>query len=251
MEMKKKRKALPFVMILALLCAAFGGALLVTQMIYAGVIIPNQLYITDKDIVGCDVSRYQGEIQWDVLSQQDIAFAYIKATEGSSYVDPNFEENWEQAFQTDLLVGAYHFFSFESPGDNQASHFVQTVPPKSNMLPPVADIEFYGNYNEQNTNASEIREELNAFLLATEKFYGAKPMIYTTPEAYDHFIKGYFEEYPLWIRSILTKPAIDREWSFWQYTNRKRLRGYSGPEKYIDMNVFHGDESMLRELLIK
>lgn len=233
----------------AILCAVLAGALCAAYMVYTGLLIPNQIFISDSDIVGCDVSRYQGDIQWDLLARQNISFAFIKATEGSSHVDPVFAENWEQAFQTRLYVGAYHFFSFESPGEIQAQHFIETVPAREQMLSPVIDIEFYGNYNGQNTDASAIRAELDACLLAMEASYGSRPIIYTTPEAYDHFIKGYYEDYPLWIRSVLTRPHLDRDWQFWQYTNRKRLAGYSGPEQYIDMNVFHGTEAMLRELL--
>ena len=44
---------------------------------------------------GVDVSHYQGDIDWSVLSAQDISFAYRKATEGSRHRDPRFEENWE------------------------------------------------------------------------------------------------------------------------------------------------------------
>ena len=32
------------------------------------------------------------------------------------------------------------------------------------------------------------------------------------------------------------------DWIFWQYSNRMRLDGYDGEEKYIDMNVFYGSE---------
>lgn len=62
---------------------------------------------------------------------------------------------------------------------------------------------------------------------------------YTVWEAY---LKGYYDEYPLWIRNVFTKPGSDIDWMFWQYTNRGRLEGYWGEEQYIDINVFRGDE---------
>ena len=55
-------------------------------------------------VIGVDVSSYQGDIDWEILSSQDISFAFIKATEGSSYVDPYFENNWENAADTDLRI---------------------------------------------------------------------------------------------------------------------------------------------------
>nr|HPZ53078.1 lysozyme [Clostridia bacterium] len=32
----------------------------------------------------------------------------------------------------------------------------------------------------------------------------------------------------------------DREWTFWQYSDRGRLNGYDGVERFIDLNVFNG-----------
>ena len=63
---------------------------------------------------GIDVSRYQGDIDWEIIEGQGIDFAFIKATEGSSHIDPCFEKNWEEAEQTSIFPGAYHFFSFDS-----------------------------------------------------------------------------------------------------------------------------------------
>lgn len=219
-------------------------------MIYSGILIPNKWFIGKNDIIGCDVSRYQGDIDWDILSGQGISFAYIKATEGSSYIDPEFEENWSQASETDLAIGAYHFFSFESPGKIQAEHFLEVTDTEQSALIPAVDVEFYGSFHEANTDGAKIRKELDSFIQVIEEQYGLKPVIYTTKEAYHHLIKGRYEDCPLWIRSVLTRPGLDREWTLWQYTSRERLPGYKGPERYIDMNVFHGTISDFADLQI-
>ena len=70
---------------------------------------------------------------------------FIKATEGSSFVDEHFAYNYAEARKTDLAVGAYHFFSYDSPGAAQAENFINTVAPHAGMLPPVIDVEFYGD----------------------------------------------------------------------------------------------------------
>ena len=75
------------------------------------------------------VSSYQGEINWRVLSSQNISFVFIKATEGSSFVDKNFAYNFQEAQKTSLSVGAYHFFSYDSEGKTQAENFINTVVP--------------------------------------------------------------------------------------------------------------------------
>lgn len=72
-----------------------------------------------------------------MLSKQDIQFAFIKATEGSSFQDPLFKQNWEQANRKNMRIGAYHFFSYDSKGSTQAANFIKTVSLKNNDLPPV------------------------------------------------------------------------------------------------------------------
>lgn len=76
--------------------------------------------------------------------------------------------------------------------------------------------------------------------------YGKTPVIYATYEAYAAFIQGDFADNPLWIRSVFTFPdqkALGRDWLLWQYTERMRLPGYAGPERFIDGNVFNGTET--------
>src|SRR5438128_688135 len=77
---------------------------------------------------GIDVSHYQGRIDWKtVASAEHIRFAYIKATEGASSVDKQFSGNWRKARAAGLQVGAYHYFSFCSPGQKQAEHFLSIL----------------------------------------------------------------------------------------------------------------------------
>ena len=76
-----------------------------------------------------------------------------------------------------------------------------------------------------------------------EDLYQQKPIIYATEKSYDLYLSGDYEAYDIWIRNVISKPKLsdNRKWTFWQYTNRERLDGYAGPEKYIDMNVFNGN----------
>ena len=206
-------------------------------LLYFGITQINHPPKDKYPIRGVDVSEYQGDIDWSVLSNQDIDFAFIKATEGSSYTDEHFYENWENATKTDLRIGAYHFFSLESSGKSQAEHFLDTVQFVPNMLPPVVDVEPYGEYRDI---GSDNISELKNWLTVTEEYYGVKPIIYTTSKWYKKQIKDSFPDYDIWIRSVYSKPNKDVNWIFWQYSNRMNLDGYDGEEKYIDMNVFCG-----------
>lgn len=218
------------------------GGILLFLLLWNGVILFNHPSREQYPVRGVDVSSYQGEIDWAVLASQDISFAFIKATEGSSYTDPYFTRNFEQARQQSIALGAYHFFSFDSPGKTQAEHFIQTVIPFPGMLPPVIDLEFYGEKEENPPPREEVCRQLNDMLARLENHYGIAPIIYATEDSYERYLAGGYEDYDIWIRNVFTFPHLedDRSFTFWQFTNRERLEGYRGKERYIDMNVFHG-----------
>lgn len=237
----KRKKIIIIIMISA---AVLLSAAIVAALFYFGVLHINNPDKNDYPVAGVDVSRYQGEIDWKTLSSQDIRFAYIKATEGSSFVDPQFEKNWKDAGNTDLRIGAYHFFSFESSGEKQAELYCNTVERVSNMLPPAIDVEYYGAFNaKSNIDFNAIKQELRVLIDKLTDEYGMKPVIYCDEKTYDSIVKDDFSDCDLWYRSVYSKIPDDIEWTFWQYSNRHALKGYNGKERYIDMNVFCGTAS--------
>lgn len=64
---------------------------------------------------GIDVSRYQGNIDWAKVKASGMTFVFIKATEGQTYTDPNFQTNVTGALAAGMLVGTYHFFAQRLP----------------------------------------------------------------------------------------------------------------------------------------
>ena len=151
---------------------------------------------------GVDVSAYQGQIDWPLLAEQGISFAFIKATEGSGSADPNFQYNWTQARQTGLRIGAYHFFSFDSGADTQAENFIRTVEPFEGMLPPVVDVELYGEKKLRPAPREAVTEQLSLLLQRLEEHYGMRPVIYATGSAYERYLAGGYGEYDIWIRNV-------------------------------------------------
>lgn len=132
---------------------------IITILFMLGIIKINTPSRAQYPVRGVDVSSYQGEINWEVLASQDLQFAFIKATEGSSHVDKYFESNFREALQTGLRVGAYHFFSYDSSGATQADNFIATVSKITNMLPPVVDVEFYGDKHRNLPDSSARMDE--------------------------------------------------------------------------------------------
>jgi lysozyme len=199
---------------------------------------------------GVDVSNYQGEIDFDVLHEQGIQFVFIKATEGNSWVDQRFQENWKKASRCKgLRYGAYHFMSFRTPGSEQASSFINTVPKDKDALPPVVDIELYEEFINSPPSQEHFQETLNPILEAMEKQYGKTPILYTTSYVYNRYILGNYDN-PIWIADHSLPAALPdgTPWLFCQYSYEGQLEGYDGEEPYIDLDVFNGSPEQLQEL---
>ncbi len=205
---------------------------------------------TNYAIHGIDVSRYQKNIGWELVSEMEvegitISFAFIKATEGIGGVDEKFGRNWLQAKKHKIPRGAYHFFVAGKSGRLQAENFIKTVSLKKGDLPPVLDIEeTYG------TSRDALQKELDIWLQIVERKYGVKPIIYTNVSFYENYIAGRFEGYPLWVAHYLQKerPRIKRHWHFWQHSETGRVNGI---DAMVDFNVFNGNSIEFENMLLK
>ena len=229
--------------IIIVLSALAVIGIIIIFLFYYGILWFNMPSEKEYPVRGVDVSHYQNEIDWDVLASQNIDFAFIKATEGSSHKDTKFQVNFENARKTHLYIGAYHFFSFDSSGITQAENFIDSVPIYENALPPVIDLEYYSDKASNPPTKEHTREILDDMIKALKTYYGVTPIIYTTKSCYERYLAdGYYSDIPIWIRDITSTPQLDdgKEWTFWQYSNRKRLKGYVADEYFIDMNVFNG-----------
>ena len=207
----------------------------------------------DSSTIGVDISSYQADVDMTRLKEQNIEFVYIKASEGSSHQDDLFAVNWKNAKEAGLPAGAYHFFSYDSPGKTQAENFISVVGDDiTGSLLPVVDVEYYGDKEVNPPEKEDVVRELTVFLDALEAQYGVKPMIYTRSDIYDKYLEDSFAEYKMWISSLYTplKWNYKGDWYIWQYLNRGILEGYSGGEKYIDLNVLNKDKS-LNDLVVQ
>lgn len=201
-------------------------------------------------VKGVDVSVYQGDIDWRNLKDEGVRFAFIKATEGASFTDRNFKYNWRKAHRAGIKTGAYHFISYDSPGDVQAHHFINTAGNRWGMMPPVVDVEFYDEYLVNNPSKDKMYAVLDAFIETVENEYRIKPIIYTNLSIYNKYISGRYDEYPIWISSpdgIPDKLPDGREWIFCQYTFTETSPSIEGGAVHVDYNVFNGSKWEFRK----
>lgn len=209
-----------------------------------GIPIPNEY-----EIHGIDVSRYQQTISWGMVKEMNVhdiklQFAFIKATEGISNSDPYFKRNWRKSKQAGITRGAYHFFIPSKDGRSQALNFIKNVNLETGDLPPVLDIEQINS-----AKADEQRIQIKVWLDVIENYYHVRPVIYTYLVFYDKYLKGYFDDYPLWVAHYLQphQPRISRDWTFWQHSESGHVNGILSK---VDFNVFNGDSVSFKALLV-
>ncbi len=203
---------------------------------YNGLWWPIDPVLMGYEIKGVDVARYQGDIDWEILHEKGIKFAFAKATEGSSYKDPYFDMNVINAEGAGIHTGAYHFFRTETTGHNQAENFLNSIIKYTLTMPPVLDFEVADN--EDDIEKRRIINETKAFLLKVEEALGVKPLIYSTYESYYAYLIDDFGEYDFWMRDLIKQPSIPNgRIVIWQYCNRGRLEGIDASQKYVDLNV--------------
>jgi len=201
-------------------------------------------WVRRDHVVGIDVSHHQGAIDWTRVRAGGIGFAFIKATEGATFVDRTFAGHWSRARAAGLLRGAYHFFTFCTPGRDQAANFIATVPVDDGALPPVVDLEFGGNCAREPAPA-ELRAQLGDFVRAVEAHYGKRVIFYVTEEfegAYGELVR----DRDLFVRRLfLPRQMEGRRWRFWQFDNGARVDGIERP---TDLDAFRGGPGDLRAL---
>lgn len=193
-------------------------------------------------IQGIDVSQWQGDINWRAARAAGVRFAYIKATEGGDYVDPNFRRNWDEAKAAGIARGAYHFVYWCRPANQQALWFMLNVPADPTALPPVLDVEWntHSHTCPHRPTPAQALKKIKVLLMAMEAYTGKQPIIYTDPVFYREVLKGKLDGYRFWLRSVNAEPHKvypGRPWTFWQFTTTGHVPGIQGD---VDRNSFNG-----------
>lgn len=101
---------------------------------------------TTAVVEGIDVASYQGNVDWAYWWGQGKRFAYVKATEGTSYKNPYFAQQYNGSYNVGMIRGAYHFATPNtSSGATQAGYFASSGGGWSRdgkTLPGALDIEY-------------------------------------------------------------------------------------------------------------
>ena len=208
-------------------------------------------YPEGYEIHGIDISHHQGRIDWDKLKNQGlidkypVRFIMIKATEGATQTDENFEENFYLAREYGFTRGAYHFYSVHSSAQDQARFFLSQVKLENGDLPPVLDVE----HKPKAQSDEEFRKSVLEWLNIVERHYQVKPIIYTYYKFKMQYLNdSVFDQYPYWIAHYYVDSVEYKgRWKFWQHTDAGKLPGIKGR---VDLDIYNGSYYDLRQMTI-
>ena len=199
---------------------------------------------------GLDASSWQGNVDWPTVVANGGQFAYVKATESTTYVNPYFAQQYGGAYQAGLVRGAYHFaLPDRSSGAAQADFFAANGGAWSadnQTLPGALDIE-YNPYGATcyGLSQSAMASWVTAFVNEYHALTGRWAVIYTTTNWWQQCTGDYAglgATSPLWIacwcQATGQLPAGWSTYTFWQWSNQPV--DFPG-----DQDVFNGSRDLL------
>ncbi len=206
---------------------------------------------------GVDVASYQhpngAPINWNQVRAAGHSFAYVKATEGTTYTNPYFAGDWSGIGNAGLLRGAYHYARPQWPlssAVDQARYFVSRAGSMTGAadLPPMLDLED----TTTALNASQIVEWSRIWLNEVERLTGRRPIVYTGRWYWSGYLgsSSGLNGYRLWLsdyngKSAPTATIAGWNWTIWQYSSTGQVPGIVGN---VDVNRFCCSDANLRAL---
>ncbi|CAL9667395.1 Lysozyme M1 [Actinosynnema sp. ALI-1.44] len=204
---------------------------------------------TEGKVPGMDVSSHQGDVDWPKAWADGARFAYVKATEGTGYRNPNFAQQYNGSYAVGMVRGAYHFaLPDRSSGREQADFFVDNGggwSPDGRTLPGALDMEYnpYGDTCfglDQNAMGAWVEDFSNRVRERT----GRHPTIYTSTSWWTKCVgtsRSFGDTNPLWVAQYNdTLGPLPHGWSYetiWQWRAAGLFPG--------DQNLFNGHAEQL------
>ena len=144
-----------------------------------------QTTVKGQQSVGIDLSHHNEISDW---SRLDVDFIYLKATEGTGWVDPLFNDYLKKARRHDIPVGDYHFMTTASSAKEQFASFKADVPEDLIDLVPVLDIERQSKGHI--LSKKQLQKHVLEWCRLCKHHYGSYPIIYSSLGFYQQNFKG-------------------------------------------------------------
>ena len=187
---------------------------------------------------GIDVSSWQKGINLSVVPAD---FVIIKATQGTWYVSPECDKQYQEAKKSGKLLGVYHYAEGSNP-IAEADYFINNI--KGYIREAILCLDWEGQDNPRfgNNDKAWVKEFCDHVFAKT----GVKPLVYVQSSAMDR-LNG-IGDYGLWVAQYPNYEPTGYQDAPWnecayscairQYASTGRLSGYNGN---LDLNKFYGD----------
>lgn len=208
-------------------------------------------------VQGVDISHYDGDIKWADVAKSNIRFAYMKATQGSTYVDPTFQQNWSRSKEAGLVRGAYHVFSFCKSAASQFERIKSVVPKDSAALPIAIDVQWVNGPTlrgeEKCNDIPTVKKSIAELVRLLRSGYGKTPVLHGFTSTFKDVIDDDFVANAVWLQDYKKTPGQEgaslsgrNPWSIWQFSSNAVLPGING---HVDVNAFFGTPDQFRKFV--
>lgn len=198
---------------------------------------------TDKNayVKGLDVSKWNGNIDWDAVEKAGIKFVIIRAGYGT-HIDYKFKQNIENAIDHNMIIGVYWFgYAYnDSMAIKEAKICLKTIKKYKNhiALPIFYDYEYDSvNYAARmgvRVNKNMVSSYADSFCSVIKKA-GYHTGIYTNIDyANRYFSREVLDKYHTWIAQWTSSCTYKYEYIIWQRTDNY----YIGNKKF-DLNYYY------------
>lgn len=197
-----------------------------------------------ESILGIDVSKFQGKIDWKKVKASGIEFAIIRlgfrgyGDKGNIVLDASFEENAIQAREAGIKIGVYFFSQAitEAEAIEEANYVLDKIKDKNITYPVCFDLEKikYDTARTDNLTSEQFTKMTLAFCSQIENA-GYTPIVYGNAKTFTTRMQlEELNNYQKWYADYQKTPLYPYEFSFWQYTETGAVKGINGN---VDINL--------------
>ena len=199
---------------------------------------------TGRTKVGIDVSKWNGEIDWDKVKNAGVEFAIVRAgyrgsVSGSLVQDPYFETNMRGAAAAGVPTGVYFFTQAvnEVEAVEEASMVLKLIRQYQVDYPIFIDTEGAGGDGRADGLDVEQRTLVCEAFCRTIENAGYTAGVYGSRNWYNHKLEtGRLDNYFIWLAEYRSVPIYQGYYRMWQYTSKGKIDGIDG---FVDMNIYY------------
>lgn len=196
--------------------------------------------VTGSGALGIDVSKWNGDIDWNAVKNSGINYVIIRcgyrgSTAGSLVVDPKFTANIKGATAAGLKVGVYFFTQAidEREAVEEASMVLDQIKNYKISYPVFLDVESSGGRADNISKAT--RTAVCKAFCQTIQNAGYNAGIYANKSWLTTKLDpSALSAYKIWLAQYAAAPTYTGRYDLWQYRSTGSVSGISGN---VDMNL--------------